>query len=84
MENDRFMVTKKVVVDRLPETVGRNPDVNDQAPVKIERSAADVHEAYIKRVKEMRTKKKEEDDARQRAAAQENMISNFVKKKTMP
>ena len=80
MENDRFLLTKKVIVDKLPETMGTRPNVNSHGPVKIERSAAEVHEAYLSKVQEIRMKKKDEDEAKFRAAAQESMIRNFVKK----
>ena len=47
MENDRFLLTKKVIVDKLPDTMGTRPQINSLGPVKVERSAAEVHEAYL-------------------------------------
>lgn len=83
MENDRFMMTKKVIVDKLPDTNGIRPKINTLAPIFVERSAADVHEAYLQKVQELRMKKIAEDEAKFRAAAQESMIRNFVKKPTL-
>ena len=42
-----------------------------------------MHEAYLAKVQELRIKKKEDDEKAMRAAAQESMIRNFVKKPTI-
>ena len=54
MDNDRFLVTKKVALDKLPDPKDRRPVINDQIPIKIERSAAEMHEAYLARVAELK------------------------------
>ena len=82
MEHDRYMITRKVAVDKLPDTVNKRVKVI-QGPAKIERSAAEVHEAYLAKIEEFRRSKREEMEAKIRAANQENMIRNFVKKPTM-
>ena len=55
-ENDRFLVQKKVKVEALPETMrsaARVPDVKHME-TKIITSAAEVHEAYLQRISEIR------------------------------
>jgi len=44
------MITKKVAIDKLPDPMQRRAHVNDKIPIQIERSAADVHEAYLQKV----------------------------------
>ena len=52
IENDRFVLVKKVAVDKLPDPVSHILEINDQTPTRVERSAAEVHEEYLERVKE--------------------------------
>lgn len=40
IENDRFMMVKKVAVERLPDPSDNRLEVNDQIPTMVERSAA--------------------------------------------
>lgn len=40
IENDRFMIVKKVAVERLPDPSDNRLEVNDQIPTMVERSAA--------------------------------------------
>lgn len=49
MENDRFMITKKVNLANLPDTMSPQPDIPNikKIPTTIERSAKEVHEMYM-------------------------------------
>jgi len=49
----------------------------------VEKTAAVVHEEYIKKVQEQRIQKKEDEAAKSKAVAQENMIRTFTKKPTV-
>ena len=84
MENDRFLVTRKVNLAALPDSSLAQPQIPDPSmiPAKIERSAKDVHEAYLARIKEIQAKRKHEDELKRIAEAQESMLRNFVKKPT--
>ena len=82
MENDKFLVTKKVAVDKLPDPKDRRAQINDQIPIKIERSAAEMHEAYLARIQELKLRKQEDDEKARIREAQDSLIRNFVKKPT--
>ena len=49
MENDRFLITRKVNLGNLPDNIKPQPDVPNlkKIPTTIERSAKEVHEAYL-------------------------------------
>jgi len=47
MENDRYLLTKKVIIDKLPDTNGLRPKIGLNSPARVEVSAAEVHEVYL-------------------------------------
>ena len=69
MENDRFLVTKKVNLAALPDSGTNQVQISNTGniPTKIERSAQEVHEAYLARIKEMKARRKIEDEAKRLA-----------------
>lgn len=66
MENDRYLITKKVNLAALPDPSKKQATVGDpsQIPLIIERSAQEVHEAYMKRIEEIKLKKKADEEAK--------------------
>ena len=52
MEYDRYMVTKRVQIEKLPDPMGRKLIGNVRGPVKIERSADEAHQEYLEKVRE--------------------------------
>lgn len=83
LENDRFLITKKVNVAALPDTMKKQPDVPlDKIETKIERTAQEAHETYLKRIQQLRQKKKAEDEERRLLEQQEYMLRNLGKKLT--
>ena len=67
MDNDRYLVTKKVNLGSLPDQAN-SAQVCDVSKIKvtIERSAQEVHETYVKKIQEMRAKKAQENEARKK------------------
>lgn len=48
MENDRFMITKRINVEQLPDPAKRQVHVPlDKITTRIEVSAQEVHDAYL-------------------------------------
>lgn len=64
MENDRFMVTKKINVGALPDPSHYQAQVGDPSTIKttLERSAQEVHEAYLARIQELKAKRKQDEE----------------------
>ena len=60
MENDRFLLQKKVNVAQLPDPSNKVPTIQDPAlmTTTVEQSAAEVHEAYLSKIVEIREKRK--------------------------
>ena len=52
MEYDRYMVTKKVQIDKLPDPMGRKLVGNERGPARIEKSASQAHHEYLEKVQE--------------------------------
>ena len=50
IDNDRFLVTKKVNVQALPEHMKKPLEISDHIETRIEVSAKDVHEQYLVRI----------------------------------
>lgn len=69
MENDRFLVTKKVNLANLPDPGKQQAQVveNSLKSTTIERSAQEVHDAYLAKIAEMKVKRKQEEEARRLA-----------------
>ena len=61
MDNDRFLQTKKVNVEKVPDTSKNSALVSPHFETKIERSAKEVHEAYLKRIGEIKAKKRQDE-----------------------
>ena len=47
IDADRFLITKKVNPSALPDPSRLQPVINDQFRTKIEKTAAEMHEAYL-------------------------------------
>ena len=68
MENDRFMITKKVIVDQLPDPKKKSIKAPlNKITTHIEVSAQEVHEAYLKQIEEMRSNRKKQEEAKRQA-----------------
>ena len=82
MENDRFLLQKKVNVATLPEQ--KSAKVQDPAlmTTTVEQSAKEVHAAYLSKIVEIRVKRKADEDRKKHAEAQEHLMRNFNKKPT--
>ena len=52
MEFDRYMVQKKVQIEKLPDPMGRKLVANARGPIKVEKSAAEAHEEYLQLIQE--------------------------------
>ena len=70
MENDRYVITKKVNVAKLPDPAKKQATIPhpDTIIAKIERSAQEVHEAYMNRIKEIQTSRLADQEASRLAA----------------
>lgn len=81
MEQDRFVVTKKVNVGNLPETLQQSVVPNtDNIPAKVERSAKEVHEAYMVKVEKLKAIRLATEEKTRMVANQESIIRSFNKK----
>ena len=81
LENDRFLITKKVRVEALPDTIRQGLDVPlDKISTKIERTAEEAHQAYLFKIQQLRLKKKADEEERRKIEEQEYMLKNFGKR----
>ena len=65
MENDRFMITKRVNIDSLPDPKKKQVKVPlNKITTHIEVSAKEVHEAYLRQIEEMRLNRKKQEEAK--------------------
>lgn len=58
-ENGRYLITRKVNVENLPSKSTKSAQVSDVTKIKatVERSAQEVHEAYLKKIAEIRAQR---------------------------
>ena len=67
MENDRFVVTQKVNLAKLPDPTKKQAVVEDPTKIKanVEKSGLEMHEAFVSRIKELRAKREEAEKQKQ-------------------
>ena len=56
---------------------------NLDEPVTVERSAKEVHEAYLRRIQQMQAIRKQAEEFKKQAEMQESIIQKFTKKPTL-